>query len=65
MLFNEKYKNSPSFGKDGILRKDVKNFCIVCERPTEYVHVDSENYICSDECLNKFNTAFPHAANVL
>ena len=55
MLFEDKYRNSPTFGRDGILRRINKQTCRVCGRPTMYVDTMTEEPVCSEECLSRLN----------
>jgi hypothetical protein len=55
MTFELKYKDAPTFGKHGILRKDTTLACRVCGRPTVYVDIMTEEPVCSEECLNRLN----------
>ena len=39
---------------NGIMVSDETKMCLTCKKPTNFIEVCSEQYFCSDECINKF-----------
>lgn len=41
-----------------IIRGCSMDKCCICHQPTEFIEINYEAYICSDECLNKMDNFY-------
>lgn len=59
MKFSEKYKDVPvmGLGDNTYLRVEEKRPCIVCGSPTQFVEINYDARLCSEECEHAFE---PH-----
>lgn len=60
MKFIDKYPIMKPISEEhnGIMRgRDMGN-CCVCHQLTDFIEINYEAYICSDECLNKLDNLY-------
>lgn len=56
MNFNEKYNGDKKAAlRDGLLISNEIGLC-VCGKPTRYIDINYEGYVCSEECMYKLDT---------
>ena len=56
MDFNKKYNGDKNAAfKDGLLISDKIGLCL-CDKPTRYIDINHEGYVCSEECRYKLDT---------
>lgn len=60
MLYSEKYPNMKPIvdEEDGIMRGHKISKCVVCGKPTQYIDIDFEVYVCSEECSKVYWDAY-------
>lgn len=54
MTFELKYKDNENPLWDGLVRTEFLNKCVCCGKPTHFIELNSEEYLCSEECVEKF-----------
>ena len=56
MNFNDKYNGNKNAAlRDGLLISKEIGLCL-CGKPTRYIDINYEGYVCSEECMNKLDT---------
>ena len=56
MDFNKKYNGDRNAAlRDGLLISKEIGLC-VCGKPTRYIDINYEGYVCSEECMYKLDT---------
>jgi hypothetical protein len=56
MNFNDKYNGDKNAAmRDGLLISKEIGLC-ACGKPTRYIDINYEGYVCSEECMNKLDT---------
>jgi len=56
MDFNKKYNGDRNAAlRDGLLISKEIGLC-VCGKPTRYIDINYERYVCSEECMYKLDT---------
>lgn len=60
MKFYHRYAGMLKNGEEshGIIRAEKPGKCAVCNELTEYVDINHEAYVCSDECMKKLEDGF-------
>lgn len=60
MKFIDKYPTMKPIVEEhnGIARGRDMGKCCVCHQPTDFIEINYEAYICSDECLNKMDDLY-------
>ena len=57
MKFIDKYPAMKPIVEEhnGIMRGRDMAKCYICHQPTEFIEINYEAYVCSDECLKKLD----------
>ena len=65
MKFIDKYPTMKPIAEEhnGIMRGRSMAECCICHQPTEFIEINYEAHICSDECLNKMDDLYFEAVN--
>lgn len=60
MKFIDKYSTMKPIAEEhnGIMRGRGMAKCCICHQPTDFIEINYEAYICSDECLNKMDDLY-------
>lgn len=60
MKFIDKYSTMKPLAEEhnGVMRGCGIAKCYICHQPTEFIEINYEAYICSDECLNKLDDLY-------
>jgi hypothetical protein len=60
MDYQEKYPNAKptEMVENDILVSDKEEGCMVCRKPTRFIDVISEGYVCSPECKKEWYKFF-------
>ena len=60
MKFIDKYPTMKPIAEErnGIMRGRGIAKCCICHQPTDFIEINYEAYICSDECLNKMDDLY-------
>lgn len=60
MKFIDKYPMMEPISEEcnGIMRGRGIAKCCICHQPTDFIEINYEAYICSEECLNKLDDLY-------